>query len=63
MAAKKLNLDPSECIVVEDSQAGIDAAKAGGMKSLSVGPFYDSMGADYSAPLLCDEKDWDKIVS
>ncbi|MCR5255537.1 MAG: beta-phosphoglucomutase [Acetatifactor sp.] len=63
VAAKKLNLDPAECIVVEDSQAGIDAAKAGGMKSLAVGPFYDSMGADYCALLLCEEKDWDLLIS
>lgn len=42
VAAKKLGLPPEECLVVEDSAAGIEAAAAGGMKSLGVGPFYQS---------------------
>lgn len=37
LAAKRLGADASKCLVVEDSYAGIDAAIAGGMKSLSVG--------------------------
>ena len=32
-AAKKLDLDPGNCIVIEDSDAGIEAAKAAGMKA------------------------------
>ncbi len=63
IAAKKLGLDPSECVVVEDSQAGIDAAKAGGFTSLAVGPFHDSMGADFNAPLLCEVNNWDEIIN
>lgn len=31
LAAKKLNLDPSECLVFEDSTAGVHAAKDAGM--------------------------------
>lgn len=63
VAAKKLGLPPEECLVVEDSQAGIDAAKAGGMKSLAVGPLYQTMGADYCARDLADNVDWDTILN
>lgn len=63
VAAKKLELSPEECLVVEDSQAGIDAAKAGGMKSLAVGPLYQTMGADYCAKDLADHVDWDTILN
>lgn len=37
-AAKMLNLSPSECVVVEDATAGIDAANSGGFKSYGLGP-------------------------
>lgn len=36
-AAEFLGLTPSECLVVEDAVAGAEAAKAGGMKSATVG--------------------------
>ncbi len=36
IAAKMLGLPPSECAVFEDAQAGIDAAKAGGMKAVGI---------------------------
>lgn len=35
--AQEMNLLPSECIVFEDAQAGIEAAIAGGMKCVGVG--------------------------
>ena len=35
--AEELNVDPSCCVVFEDAQAGIEAAIAGGMKSVGVG--------------------------
>lgn len=62
VAAQKLGLDPSECLVVEDSKAGIVAAKAGGMKSLAVGPFYKTLGGDYEAENLKAEVDWETIL-
>lgn len=62
VAAKKLGLKPEECLVVEDSAAGIEAAKAGNMKSLGVGPFYDALGADYEAEALCRVTDWETIL-
>ncbi|WP_139904101.1 beta-phosphoglucomutase [Clostridium thermarum] len=37
LAAKEMNLSPSECVVFEDAQAGIEAAKAGNMKVIAVG--------------------------
>lgn len=37
-AAKILGKDPGECIVVEDSQAGVQAAKAAGMKCIGYAP-------------------------
>lgn len=62
VAAKKLGLPPEECLVVEDSAAGIEAVAAGGMKSLGVGPFYQSLHADYEAPALCKVEDWESIL-
>lgn len=38
LAAKKLALDPSDCIVVEDAEAGIVAANRGGFLSVGIGP-------------------------
>jgi beta-phosphoglucomutase len=35
--AEEMQLSPSECIVFEDAQAGIEAAIAGGMKCIGVG--------------------------
>lgn len=62
VAAKKLNLEPCECLVVEDSAAGIVAAKAGGMRSLGVGPFHDGLGADFHADDLRAVTDWEQIL-
>jgi len=36
-AARLLELPASGCIVIEDSQAGLKAAKAGGMKTIGIG--------------------------
>lgn len=38
LAAEKLGLPAADCLVVEDAQAGIQAAQAGGMDAASVGP-------------------------
>ena len=62
VAAKKLEMPVEECLVVEDSAAGIVAAGAAGMKSLGVGPYYHSLGADYEATGLDDEIEWDRIL-
>ena len=36
--AEKLNLNPEECAVLEDAEAGIDAALAAGMTAVGIGP-------------------------
>lgn len=35
-AAKKLNLNPKECMVIEDSPAGVEAGYQGGMKVINI---------------------------
>lgn len=62
VAAEKLGLSPENCLVVEDSAAGIQAAKAAGMKSLGVGPYYRALQADYEAESLAAQIDWGKIL-
>ncbi len=37
-AAAQLGLPPNACVVVEDAAAGIEAAKAGGFRSIGLGP-------------------------
>ncbi|SKA81514.1 beta-phosphoglucomutase [Caloramator quimbayensis] len=37
LAAKELNIDPKECVVFEDAEAGIEAAKNAGMYAIGVG--------------------------
>ncbi|MGX1930724.1 beta-phosphoglucomutase [Flagellimonas sp. 2504JD4-2] len=37
-AAEKLNLQPEDCIVFEDAERGVDAAKIGGFYSVGIGP-------------------------
>ena len=46
LGARDLGVDPAECIVFEDAQAGIDAAKAGGMRAVAVGRPSDLRGYD-----------------
>lgn len=36
--AAQLKLKPEQCIVYEDAEAGVDAAKAGGFHSVGIGP-------------------------
>lgn len=62
VAASKLELTPENCLVVEDAKAGIDAAKAGNMKSLGVGPFHDELGADFHSRTLATVDNWEEIL-
>ena len=63
VAAKKLGLREEECLVVEDSAAGIVAAKAAGMRSLGVGPEYQLLGADYAVPSFQSDIHWDNLLN
>ncbi len=45
LVAEKLQTDPSECLVIEDSQAGLTAAKKAGMKSVYFGDDKGMKGA------------------
>jgi len=38
LGAERLGQTPADCLVIEDSRAGIEAARAGGFRSVMVGP-------------------------
>jgi len=55
LAAKRLGLDPADCLVIEDAHVGIDAAHRAGMKVLAVATTnsLDELGsADSAVPSL-----------
>lgn len=54
IAADRINIPYSECLVVEDSDAGIEAAKRGGMYALAVGAAQNNTQADFRAQSLAD---------
>ncbi|NHC42590.1 beta-phosphoglucomutase [Bacillus sp. MM2020_1] len=46
LAAEMMGVTPVECTVIEDAQAGIDAAKAAGMKAVGIGSASTCLHAD-----------------
>jgi len=52
-AAARLGVPPERCIVVEDAAAGIEAGRAGGMKTVGVGPG-ETEAADVVVPSLAE---------
>ena len=46
IAATRLGVAPEHCIVVEDAQHGIEAARAAGMKSIGVNQNDKQLSAD-----------------
>ncbi len=54
LAARLLGLAPSQCLVVEDADSGVEAATAGGMRSLGVGSAAQNKKAAYHAKNLGD---------
>lgn len=52
VAAERLGVSPQECIVFEDADAGIEAAKNGGMLAFAVGSAQNNPDADVSANSL-----------
>ncbi len=53
-AAEKLNLQPCECLVVEDAEAGIDAGNAGGFKTAGIGIASNYLKTCYKINKLSD---------
>ncbi len=53
-AAEFLGLDPSDCLVVEDALAGIDAAIAGGFHSAGIGEAAGHERAEYPLNTFAD---------
>lgn len=51
-AAEQLGAPPAECVVVEDAAAGIVAARAGGFRSIGLGPVERVGAADVVLPSL-----------
>jgi HAD superfamily hydrolase (TIGR01509 family) len=43
LAAERLNVPPAECIVYEDSEAGLEAASRAGMRGIDVRPVWPSL--------------------
>ena len=57
-AAEMLGIAPEDCMIVEDADAGIEAGKRAGMKTLAV---QGANGADFKAKNLA-ECDWKKYI-
>ncbi|BBD58657.1 HAD-superfamily hydrolase subfamily IA, variant 3 [Nostoc sp. HK-01] len=55
-AAKELGLQPKQCVVVEDAAAGVEAALAGGMWAVGLGPVERVGAADVVLPSLAGVK-------
>lgn len=53
-AAEQLGIEPCECLVCEDADAGVEAALTAGMHILAVGYAKDNKKATYSAQNLSD---------
>lgn len=49
LAAKLVGIDPADCMVVEDAEAGVEAALAGGMDVLGLGNAVENSNATYKA--------------
>jgi beta-phosphoglucomutase len=56
LAAKKLGKLPSDCVVFEDAEAGVEAAKRATMKCVGVGSAQSLAKADYIVNQLADFK-------
>ncbi len=59
--AAKLAVEPMCCLVVEDAEAGITAARAAGMTTIGIGPAERVGAADYIYPAVADIK-LDEII-
>lgn len=53
-AAEFLGVMPEDCIVIEDAAAGVDGAKAGGMKAVGIGDASSYEKTDYPIKTFAD---------
>lgn len=53
-AAEYLGVSPKDCVVVEDAEAGIDAAKAGNMAAAGIGDAREYYKTDYRLGTFAD---------
>lgn len=53
-AAEEMGVEPAHCVVFEDAQAGIDAARNGGMRTIGVGSQQVLQHADMIIPGLSE---------
>lgn len=54
MASEMLGISPAQCLVVEDAEAGVQAAVSGGFHSAGLGPAAESGLATYSLSCFAD---------
>jgi beta-phosphoglucomutase len=54
LAAEKLGVPPAQCVVVEDSPAGVEGAWRAGMRCIGVGPSHLTLPADVKVRSLLD---------
>jgi len=56
LAAKRLQTSPADCVVFEDAEAGVEAAKRAGMKCVGVGSVENLHQADFIVQQISDFK-------
>lgn len=61
VCAEALGVDPAYCIGIEDSQAGVEAIKAAGMKSVGINVTVTSLAPDVALKAT-EELDFEKLV-
>jgi HAD superfamily hydrolase (TIGR01509 family) len=60
LAAKRIGIDPSSCVVIEDTPNGIQAARAAGTKCIAVTNSVSGKNL-YEADLICDSLEHIKL--
>lgn len=56
LAAKRLHMNPADCVVFEDAESGVAAAKRAGMKCVGVGSVDNLHQADFIVKQISDFK-------
>lgn len=61
-ASERIGVEVEMCLVVEDSESGVEAARRAGMKTLAVGHDFEKLEADYRAKDLASVDIWEQIL-